>query len=111
MDSLLIDGHRATVVYDPETKQYRGEFVGLGGGADFYSPDVAGLKTEGHTSLQVYLDLCQEKGIAPYKHYSGRFNVRIPPELHATAVEAAAASQKSLNQWIAEAIEGHASAA
>ncbi|WP_374556577.1 type II toxin-antitoxin system HicB family antitoxin [Aquitalea pelogenes] len=111
INTLMIDGHKAIVVYDPEIDMFRGEFVGLNGGADFYASDVAGLKTEGHTSLQVYLDLCREKGIAPYKHYSGRFNVRIPPDLHATAVEAAAASQKSLNQWIAEAIEGHASAA
>ena len=66
MDSLLIDGHRATVVYDPETKQYRGEFVGLSGGADLYSPDIAGLEAEGRASLRVYLDLCLEKGIAPF---------------------------------------------
>ena len=111
INTLMIDGHKTIVVYDPEIDMFRGEFVGLSGGADFYASDVAGLKTEGKISLQVYLDLCQEKGIAPYKSYSGKFNVRIPPALHATAAEAAAASQMSLNQWIAEAIEGHASAA
>ena len=37
----------------------------------------------------------------PRRQFSGRFHVRIPPELHAT-ISAAAADGKSLNQWVVD---------
>ena len=36
------------------------------------------------------------------RRFSGKFNVRIPPELHADIAAAAAADGKSLNQWVAD---------
>lgn len=48
--------------------------------------------------------MCEEDGVEPRKWYSGRFNLRISPELHASAAAAAAAEGKSLNQWIAGAL-------
>ena len=101
---MLIDGHRAAILYDPEIEMFRGEFLGLAGGADFYAPDVAGLKSEGYKSLNIYLDMCKQNNIEPYKAYSGRFNLRLSPELHASAVATAMARGKSLNRFVAEAI-------
>ncbi|MDE2876894.1 MAG: toxin-antitoxin system HicB family antitoxin [Gemmatimonadota bacterium] len=46
----------------------------------------------------------EEDGVEPARRYSGRFNVRISPELHASAAAAAAAEGKSLNQWVASAL-------
>jgi predicted HicB family RNase H-like nuclease len=43
---------------------------------------------------------CREKGIEPRRKFSGKFNVRLTPDDHAAAVIAAAASGKSLNEWI-----------
>ncbi|QIM63531.1 DNA repair protein [Pasteurellaceae bacterium Orientalotternb1] len=97
---MEINGHKAMIAYDPETELFRGEFIGLNGGADFYADNVNDLRREGELSLKVFLDLCQEKGIIPYRHYSGRFNVRISPELHEAVVIAAAAQDLSLNEWI-----------
>ena len=97
---MEIDGHKAVITYDPDIGMFRGEFVGLSGSADFYATDVEGLMSEGRTSLKVYLQACEERGIAPYKKFSGRFNVRIRPDLHADIVAAAEASGMSLNQWV-----------
>ncbi|MDR1311753.1 MAG: type II toxin-antitoxin system HicB family antitoxin [Burkholderiaceae bacterium] len=101
---MTINGRKALIQYDPKIDLFRGEFFGLSGGADFYAPDVEGLRAEGSRSLNVYLAMCREKGIAPYKFYSGRFNVRISPDLHAAAVTVATASGKSLNDFVMEAI-------
>ena len=38
------------------------------------------------------------------KHFSGKFSLRVDPELHEAATIAAAAHGQSLNQWAAEAI-------
>ncbi len=109
MKNLLeIDGHRAVVSFDPEIRMFRGEFLGLAGGADFYAADVDGLIEEGRKSLLVFLDLCREHGVSPLRQYSGRFNVRIDPKTHADAVVAAASNDQSLNEWVAEAIRAAA---
>ena len=54
--------------------------------------------------MKVFLDVCKEKGIEPYKEYSGKFNLRIPPELHAEIASKASTEGKSLNQWIVETL-------
>lgn len=97
---MEIDGHKAVIAYDPDIGMFRGEFLGLAGSADFYATDVEGLRREGGTSLKVYLQACEERGISPYKSFSGKFNVRIPPDLHADIVSAAEASGMSLNKWV-----------
>jgi predicted HicB family RNase H-like nuclease len=108
---IEIDGHRAVLSFDAEIGMIRGEFLGLVGGADFYAESVEGLMVEGRKSLQTYLDMCAEKGVDPFREFSGRFNVRLDPQTHEAAVVAAAAENKSLNEWVAEAIKTAAQAA
>lgn len=105
INTMNIDGQQAVIVFDPELDMFRGEFIGLNGGADFYSCDVKGLHREGAISLRVFLETCAEKGIEPRKNFSGKFVLRVDPEIHQAAALAAAAHGQSLNQWIAEAIK------
>lgn len=105
---LDIDGYKAVVAFDPDIRMFRGEFLGLSGGADFYAATVEALYEEGRNSLRVFLDMCREKGIEPRRAYSGRFNVRLDPETHAAAAVAAAANDVSLNEWVAKAIDAAA---
>lgn len=109
-NTMVIDGYRAVIQFDPEIEMFRGEFVGLNGGADFYAADIEGLKREGAASLRVFLEMCAEDGVEPLKAFSGKFNVRVTPALHADMVMAATAEGKSLNQWVVEALgrEAHA---
>ena len=39
MNVMEINGVKAVITFDPEINMFRGEFVGLNGGADFYSTD------------------------------------------------------------------------
>jgi len=102
MNVMKIQGYNAVVKYDPEIDMFRGEFVGLNGGADFYASNIKGLREEGEKSLKVFLDMCREQNIKPLKEYSGKFNLRVPPELHAEVAAKAAAEGKSLNQCVAD---------
>jgi predicted HicB family RNase H-like nuclease len=108
---IEIDGNKAVISFDPEIGLFRGEFLGLNGGADFYAKSVEELFAEGRTSLKVFLEVCSEEGIEPKRNFSGRFNVRLEPKVHAAAVIAAAAEDKSLNEWVAETIAEAAQAA
>lgn len=102
MNIMEIDGYRAVIQYDPDIDMFRGEFVGLNGGADFYATDIDGLRREGEISLKVFLEMCREDGVEPRKEYSGKFNLRIPSDLHAELAVGAAAAGKSLNQWVSD---------
>lgn len=106
MNNIIeIEGQKAVVSLDPELGLLRGEFLGLNGGADFYADGIDALRQEGANSLKVFLEMCAEKGISPYRQFSGKFNVRLDPKLHEAAVLAARAEQKSLNEWISDVIE------
>lgn len=105
MNIMIVEGRKAKIGYDPEIDMFRGEILGLNGGADFYGQTPDELRLEFKNSLKVFLDVCKEKGIDPYKEYSGKFNLRIPTDLHAEIASKAAAEGKSLNQWIVEALD------
>lgn len=104
MNLMTIDGYQAKIEYDPELDTFRGEILGLNGGADFYGKNPKELRAEFRNSLQVYLTVCAEKGIEPRKRYSGKFNLRISPELHERLAIAAQAEGKSINLIAQEAL-------
>jgi predicted HicB family RNase H-like nuclease len=58
-NTIDIDGHKAVVAFDPEINLFRGEFIGLNGGADFYAATVDELYKEGKISLNVFLEGCR----------------------------------------------------
>jgi predicted HicB family RNase H-like nuclease len=75
MNVMTVDGYSARIEYDPEMDMFRGEILGLTGGADFYGKTPKELRTEFRKSLAIFLEVCQEKGIEPRRSYSGKFNL------------------------------------
>ena len=104
MNIMTLDGYSAKIEYDAELDVFRGEILGLTGGADFYGKNPKELRAEFKKSLQVFLEVCREKGIEPRRNYSGKFNLRIPPELHEQLAIAAQAEGKSINALAQEAL-------
>lgn len=104
MNVMTVDGCNAKIEYDPELDMFRGEILGLIGGADFYGKTPKELRVEFKRSLTLFLDICKEKGIEPRRSYSGKFNLRISPELHERLAIAAQAEGKSINALAQEAL-------
>ena len=75
------------------------------GGADFYGKSPKELRAEFKKSLQVFLDVCREKGLDPRRNYSGKFNLRISPDLHEKLAIVAQAEGKSINAVAQEALQ------
>lgn len=105
MNMMELDGYKAKIEYDPELDQFRGEILGLNGSADFYGKSPSALRKEFKNSLKVFLQVCEEKDIAPTKEYSGKFNLRIAPSLHSEISARATVANKSLNQWVSEILK------
>ncbi len=104
MNIMTVDGYQAKIEYDPELDLFRGEILGLNGGADFYGKNPKELRSEFRKSLQVFLEVCAEKGIEPRRQFSGKFNLRISPELHERLAIVAQAEGKSINLVAKEAL-------
>ncbi|MBN4066663.1 type II toxin-antitoxin system HicB family antitoxin [Simkania negevensis] len=71
----------------------------------FQGNNVAKLEKAFRESVEEYLAFCKERGEQPNKPYSGKFNLRIPPELHAKLAIAAKANEESLNSFIAHTLD------
>jgi len=95
----------AVISFDPEIQMFRGEFIGLNGGADFYADSIENLQKEGETSLKVFLEYAKEKNIAPKKPVSGKLVLRLKPEIHEKYKLLASAKNISLNQLLNETLE------
>lgn len=99
MDNILEHaGAKAHIVFDPEIEMFRGEILGLSGSADFYASDIKSLKAEMEKSLSLYLDLCRERKIEPYKVYNGKIAFRTKSELHQKLEELAMSKGLSINR-------------
>ena len=104
MNIMTVEGYHAKIEYDEEIDLFRGEILGINGGADFYGKTPKELRSEFKKSLKVFLEVCEEKGIEPRRHFSGKFNLRISPELHEQLAIAAQAEGKSINTLAQEAL-------
>ena len=105
MNIMTVGEYHAKIEYDEELDLFRGEILGLSGGADFYGKNPKELRAEFKKSLEVFLEVCKEKGIEPRRHFSGKFNLRISPELHERLAIAAQAQGKSINSLAQEALQ------
>lgn len=104
MNIMTLNEYSAKIEYDPEIDQFRGEILGLNGGADFYGKNPQELRKEFKNSLKVFLEVCEEKGIPPTKNFSGKFNLRVSKELHNRISIEAASEGKSINQWVVDTL-------
>ena len=98
-------GYRATVTFDDEAEVFHGEVVDTRDVIVFEGTSVAQLKKEFKFSVDDYLKVCEERGRAPDRPFSGKIPLRVPSEVHRAATAAAKAQGKSLNSWIAEVVE------
>jgi predicted HicB family RNase H-like nuclease len=105
MNVMTVDGYHAKIEYDEELDLFRGEILGLSGGADFYGKNPKELRAEFKKSLEVFLEVCKERGLEPRRHFSGKFNLRISPELHERLAIEAQAQGKSINTLAQEALQ------
>ena len=105
MNMMSLDGYEAKIEYDADLDLFRGEILGLSGSADFYGKSPKELRFEFKKSLRVFLEVCREKGIEPRRNYSGKFNLRISPDLHEKLAIVAQAEGKSINALAQEALQ------
>ena len=82
-----------------------GRILGIDDVVNFEGADVDELEKAFREAVDDYLALCEKLGRAPDREYSGRIPLRIDSALHRRVAMAADSESKSVNSWIADALE------
>ncbi len=101
-------GYIGTAEVDAEAGVIHGEVVNTRDTITFQADSVKSLRKAFCTSVDDYLAFCAERGEQPDKPFSGKFMVRMPPDLHRRAFIAARHSGKSMNGWLADVVKAAA---
>jgi predicted HicB family RNase H-like nuclease len=102
---LTHKGYYGRVEFDDESGIFHGEVLGIRDVVTFEGTSVQSLRKAFRDSVDDYLAFCQKRGEAPDKPCSGKFVVRVSPELHRDAATVAAANRMSLNRWVTDQIQ------
>ncbi len=98
-------GYIGHVEYDDQAKIFHGEVVGLKDIITFQGSSVDELETAFKESIDDYLAWCKKRKEKPEKTFSGTFNLRIPPDLHARIALQAKSMGVSLNSYIEQTLK------
>ena len=104
MSMLTYKGYQGRFDYDPDADIFHGEVMHLRDVITFQGRSIDELKQALADSVEDYLKFCAVKGRVPERPYSGRFNVRIAPEIHQRIAMEAARDGVSINSWVARAL-------
>ena len=104
MNSMTHKGYFAKISFDERDNIFWGKVVGIKDSITFEGETVNELRTAFVDSVEDYLNFCKKRGEEPDKPYSGKFLVRVEPELHKTLVVQARKDGKSLNTLVQDAL-------
>jgi len=103
---LTYKGYIGSIEFSLPDNCLHGQVLGLDKGLVTYEGTTLDeLKKDFQDSVDDYLSYCEENNIIPQKGFTGRFNVRLTPELHRSAVAKAREKGISLNKLIRLAVE------
>lgn len=105
MNLLTHQGYLATIELDEEAGLFHGEVVNTRDVPTFQGRTLDELRAAFADTIADYVAWCRERGKEPERPYSGNFTVRLSPELHRRVAAAAARNGKSVNAFVAEALE------
>lgn len=93
------------VRFDDEESIFHGEVMNTRDVITFQGTTVDELKKAFEDSIDDYLAFCAERDESPDKPFSGKFNLRLSPDLHQKASLLAKEEGESLNQWVVDVIK------
>lgn len=104
MSLLTHKGYYGSVAYDADDDLLHGRILNLHDIVTYEGQTVAEIKQAFTEAVEGYLRMCTELGQAPEKPFSGRFNLRIDPDLHRRLALKAAAEHTSLNALVEDVL-------
>ena len=98
-------GYTGKVEFDDQADIFHGEVLGLRDVITFQGKTVDEVKQAFQESVDDYLKFCASRKEEPEKPFTGRFMLRVPPDLHRKVYVAAKQSGTSMNAWIVQMLK------
>jgi len=98
-------GYSGRVEYDDEAEIFHGEVIGLRDVITFQGTTVDEIKQAFKESVDDYIAFCAQLGHTPEKPFTGKFMLRLSPDLHRKVYVAAKQSGESINSWVNEQLQ------
>jgi predicted HicB family RNase H-like nuclease len=98
------EGYVGSIEFDEQENVFHGRVINTRDVITFEGRSVDELRRALADSIADYRAMCVEDGVEPEKPFSGKFMVRVAPELHRQAFLAAVHAHKSLSAFVREAI-------
>ena len=105
---MTYKGYQARVEMDEEAGLFHGEVINTRDVITFQGRTVRQLKKAFADSVDDYLEFCAARGEEPEKPFSGKFLVRVSPEMHREIMAEARQQGKSLNAYVSEKLQRRA---
>jgi predicted HicB family RNase H-like nuclease len=102
---MTYKGYYGIVQYDDEAKIFHGDVINTRTVITFQGTTVDEIETAFRDSVDDYLDWCKERNKEPEKPFSGKFVLRLSPDLHRKLNLKARMSNTSLNSFIVQTLE------
>ncbi len=98
-------GYNGYFEYDEKADIFHGQVIGIRDVITFQGRSIDDLKVALKDSIDDYLEMCEQEEKSPDKPFSGKFSLRLSPEVHSKVAQAAASAHKSINSWITDVVE------
>lgn len=104
---LEYKGFQGSVEFALEAGVLHGKILLIDDLVTYEADNITELNEAFKESVDDYLATCKELGLPPNKPFSGTFNVRIGASLHRDLARQAQREDKSINDFVREAIDCH----
>lgn len=97
---MTYKGYNGIVSFDDEAGLFHGEVSDLRDVITFQGRSVDELRNAFQESVDDYLAFCEERGEQADKAFSGKFVLRVDPQLHRQLAALSLQDGTSLNSWV-----------
>ena len=98
-------GYIGIVEFDAESKIFHGDVVNTRDVITFEGTTVDEIENAFTESVDDYINWCKAEGVEPERPYSGKFNLRLSPELHKEVAVTAKKMKISINNFVEKALK------
>jgi len=105
MNTVSYKGYIARIEPDLDDGILTGRVINTRDIIGFHGETISEAIKSFHGAIDEYLEDCKQRDVDPNKPYSGKFNLRLSPQLHSEIASAAEKAGKSLNKWVIDKIE------
>jgi len=97
-------GYIGVVEFDDKAKIFHGDVINTRDVITFQGKTVDEIEIAFHDSIDDYISWCEQDCVNPEKPYSGKFNLRLSPNLHKEVAVTAKKLKMSINSFVEKAL-------